>query len=192
MEVVLQLGLMPRTTASNTVWSTDTLSINKTYLIVASYQLNSGTSNDVVNLWLNPSSASFGGTEPFPTLSAINTGTDLTSLDRILVRQDSNTETPFIEMDELRIGLDWISVTPPIGSSPLISVDPTGLNNFTYVIGSGPSDLQNYILTGSNLNSSNVVITAPTIMKYPPMVELPGAIQLQYLDMEHQSIRQFL
>jgi hypothetical protein len=155
------IGLNPRSTG-NTIWSNDTLKINKTYFVVASYEFVSGATNDIVKLWLNPSSASFGLTEPSPTLSATNTGTELNSLDQILVRQDSNTETPFIELDELRIGTTWADVTPPVGISPLITVAPTGLENFTYVVGSGPSDLQNYVITGSNLNGSDVVITAPT------------------------------
>ncbi len=156
------IGINARTTVANTVWSTDTLSINKTYLVVVSYQLNSGASDDIVNLWLNPSSSSFGGIEPTPTLSATNTGTDLNSLDRILIRQDSNSETPFIDLDELRIGTSWASVTPPVGISPIITIDPTGLDNFNYVAGAGPSELQNYSLAASNLDGSDVVISAPS------------------------------
>ena len=34
------------------------------------------------------------------------------SIDRFILRQDSAGETPFIVLDELRIGTSWVSVTP--------------------------------------------------------------------------------
>jgi len=103
------IGINPRTTAANTVWSTGTTSVNTTFLVVVSYQLVSGATNDVVRLWMNPIA---GSSEPAATLTATNTLADLANLNRILIRQDSAGATPFVEMDELRVGLNWASVTP--------------------------------------------------------------------------------
>jgi hypothetical protein len=102
------IGINPRTTVTNTVWSTATV-INTTVFIVISYQMVTGTTNDVVKMWINPTP---GGTEPAATASATNTGTDLANVDRILIRQDAAATTPFIQMDELRIGTTWADVTP--------------------------------------------------------------------------------
>ena len=106
----IDIGLNTRTTAANTVWTTGTTAINNTVLVVVSYQLNSGLANDVVKIWINPTP---GSIEPAATLSVTNTGgTDLLNLNRILIRQDSATNTPSISMDELRVGTTWESVTP--------------------------------------------------------------------------------
>ena len=57
-------------------------------------------------------SAFFGGTTPpAPTLTITNGGTDLTDIDRIFVRQDSPSETPYIDMDEIRVNTNWTDVT---------------------------------------------------------------------------------
>lgn len=103
------IGINPRTTAANTVYASTNYSINQTYLVVGSYTFVDGTANDIVKLWINPVP---GSVEPAPTATATNTGTDLTSASRFLVRQGSATDTPFIQFDELRIGTTWASVTP--------------------------------------------------------------------------------
>ncbi len=158
-----QLGLNPRSSEiANTVWSNDTLLINRTTFIVISYQIVSGLQNDLVSLWQNPISTSFGGTAPNPTLTAVNSQTDLSNLNRILIRQDAVNSTPFIEMDELRIATSWANVTPAISGLPLITVNPSGLINLNYFFGSGPAIAQSYNLTGTNLNGSDVMVIAPT------------------------------
>ena len=119
------IGINPKTTVANTVWST-AQSVNTTLLIVISYEILSGSTNDIVNLWINPIP---GLNQPVPTLTATNTlVADLANLNRILIRQDASTSTPFIEMDELRIGTSWSSVTP--SNSTLFNA-PAGLTTFT-------------------------------------------------------------
>ena len=151
------LGINPRTTAANTQWSSGTTSINNTLLVVVSYTIVSGTGNDVVKMWINPQ---LGGTEPTPTLTATNTGgTDLLNINRILLRQDGTTTTPFIEMDEFRIGTSWTDVTPA-GSSPTVTPSVATLTGFTTTAGTA-SAAQTFAVTGSNL-TANVTVTAPT------------------------------
>jgi hypothetical protein len=103
------IGINPRTTSANTVWTSGTTSINTTILVVISYQIVAGPTNDIVKLWINPI---LGGTEPTATLTATNGLTDLVNLNRIFIRQDGTSATPSITMDELRIGTTWESVTP--------------------------------------------------------------------------------
>lgn len=110
------IGINPRTTAANTVWSSGTTTVNTNILVVVAYQIVSGVTNDVVSLWINPS---LGGSQPAATLTGTNTLTDLANLNRVLIRQDAATSTPNIEIDELRIGTTWASVTPAAsGSTP--------------------------------------------------------------------------
>jgi hypothetical protein len=122
------IGLNPRTTAANTVWTTGTTSINTTVFVVISYQIVSGSTNDVVKMWINPTP---GQTEPAATLSATNGLTDLANLNRILIRQDGASATPNIEMDELRIGTTWADVTPS-GSNTAPVVTTTAATNIAY------------------------------------------------------------
>jgi hypothetical protein len=104
------IGINPKTTATNTAWTSGTTPLNSTVLVVVSYQMVAGTLNDVVRLWVNPVP---GGAEPTVTASATNgVASDLVNINRILIRQDGTTATPSIEMDEFRIGTTWASVTP--------------------------------------------------------------------------------
>ncbi len=113
-----RIGINPRTSTANTVWVTGTQPTGNSVLIVVSYEFIEGTGNDVVNIWVNPSAASLGAaTPPAATATVTNTGgTDLGSISQFFIRQDSDTETPFIDMDECRVGTSWADVTPA-GSS---------------------------------------------------------------------------
>ncbi len=109
-----QIGINSRTNTANTVFTSSSYAKDAEVFIVASYEVVDGTGNDVAKIWINPASQDFGAAnEPASTLSITNTGgTDLTSVKRIFIRQDSDTETPAIELDELRIGDTWAQVTP--------------------------------------------------------------------------------
>lgn len=150
------IGISPRTTAASTVWSSGTTAINTTVLVVISYQMISGTQNDQVRLWINPTLGQT--TEPTATLSAINTGTnaDLLNVNRIFLRQDSASATPFITMDEFRIGTTWESVTP--GGGIGLSVSGT-LGSLTTIYGT-PSTTAQFTTSGSMLNEG-ITITPP-------------------------------
>lgn len=114
-ESTFNIGVNPRTTAANTVNSSTTYNTNTTYLIVISYTVVDGTGNDIVKIWINPSS--LGTTEPTASATSTNTGTDLTSVGRLLIRQGSATDTPNVELDEFRIGTTWADVTPQATAS---------------------------------------------------------------------------
>jgi len=102
------IGLDKNTSTTNFVFDTTDYSINSEIFIVISYDFTTNTSK----MWINPVSTSLGiATAPTATLTA-STGTDRTSIDRIFIRQDSVSETPFIVLDETRVGNSWADVTP--------------------------------------------------------------------------------
>lgn len=134
------IGINPRTTAVNTVFGALAYNINQTYLIVASYTFNAATGDDVVKLWVNPT---LGGAEPTATATATNTGgTDLALISRILIRQGSATDTPNVEIDELRISTTWAdatTTTAALGTNQNntiagFSISPNPVNNGVFYI----------------------------------------------------------
>ncbi len=54
----------------------------------------------------------------------------------------------------------WLMGTPV--ATPTLFVSPSSLSGFTYVEGSGPSSSQSFTLSGSELDGSQVTLTAPT------------------------------
>ncbi|WP_250433253.1 lamin tail domain-containing protein [Hanstruepera flava] len=81
--------------------------INDEVFVVMSYE----TSTGVMNAWINPDSADFEGSAPAVTLT-INDPAMATSISQFGLRQDSTSETGFMDVDELRIGTSWAEVTP--------------------------------------------------------------------------------
>jgi len=104
------IGISNRSTSAVSYTLTD-MDINTTYFIVASYEIVAGAANDVSKMWIN--TAQFGGVAPVPSLTATG-GTDLSAngIGRILFRQAAATTTPFVEVDEIRVGTTWNDVTP--------------------------------------------------------------------------------
>jgi hypothetical protein len=120
-----KFNLAHGTRSSIPVWVTSAgvpvkYSINTPIFIVAAYEIIgsyvSGTPNDKSSMWVNPSSSTFENlTTPTPTLTGDLTGTginDLNLVNRFYIRQDAPNTTPTINIDEIRIGSTWASVTP--------------------------------------------------------------------------------
>jgi len=77
-----------------------------TYLIVAKYEWVAGATNDVVTLWVNPTS--LGAGEASGNKVATSTGVDGTgNAGRLTLCRGPN-----VNLDEVRIGLTWAAVTP--------------------------------------------------------------------------------
>ena len=60
------------------------------------------------------------------------------------------------------IYIDNIVITQSGSSTPTLTVSPTTLTGYTYEEGAGPSTSQNFALSGSNLDGTEVTVTAPT------------------------------
>ncbi|TCJ17750.1 T9SS type A sorting domain-containing protein [Flaviaesturariibacter flavus] len=151
------LGISTRS-SSTTSFSTANLDLNTTYLVVIAYQMNSGTQNDVAMLWINPTS--LGATAPPADVTAASpTGAtaDLANVGRFQLRQDNATNTPFVEFDELRIGLDYASVTPaaPAGTATLSASALAAFGNVCVNTTSGPNS---FTISGSNLSTAAVTV----------------------------------
>jgi hypothetical protein len=121
------LGVNAKSTVTYTVWDVAVLPLNTPILVVVSYEIVAGTINDIAKMWINPAPGTLGGgSAPTPTLTVTNGAADLSSVERIFLRQDYSTATPYINIDEIRVGTSWASVTPTSsGVSEL-----TDINNF--------------------------------------------------------------
>jgi len=105
------LGIEVRTaTGASTSFATATYQTGQTYFVVVGYTFNPAASDDSVDLWVNPV---IGAAQPAATISDAQTaaGIDLSTISNFLLRQDSATETPSLQIDELRIGTTWTQVT---------------------------------------------------------------------------------
>ncbi len=97
------LGVLKGSSATNIVYTTTSYSTNTTHLIVLKYTINSGAGDDVVSLFVNPSTASEGT----PTVTASDVAsTDLSPFAAIALRQaGANTNT--LTVDGLRVATTW-------------------------------------------------------------------------------------
>ena len=108
-----QIGLSKSTSATNDiVWHPTTLSSNDTVFVVGSYTFTAGPGNDTARLWINPSPATFGLSDaPGPTLAA-TAGLDVNQLASFVLFQKAAPTLPaLLQLDELRLGATWGSVT---------------------------------------------------------------------------------
>ena len=85
--------------------------------VVVSYDFVTGTINDTSRIWVNPTLGESVPPTPLLTLTAVGTtNIDLASIGRINLRQGSGDTDTSLEVDELRVGTTWASVTPPQSS----------------------------------------------------------------------------
>ena len=113
-----------RASSSNTtVWYANDLDINSTYLIVLNYNLISGTTNDVLKLWINPG---LTGSEPVADLTQTS-ALDLTNIARIAIRQgytaSPRMQTPDADIDGIIVGNSWNDITGVEGQPSISSVN---------------------------------------------------------------------
>jgi autotransporter-associated beta strand protein len=153
------VGFFSRQTSNGPQFSTTPLTMNTTQLVVVSYTFVAGSNNDLIKLWLNP--ASFGGTEPAPTLSITNANGDVTSLDRLTLWQ-RDSSTPNMSIDELIVATSWAEVTPPSGTPPSITTQPSaqsvnsgGTAIFSVTADGDPLPSYQWRKDGSNISGAN-------------------------------------
>ena len=107
-------------------------SINTPIFIVGCYEIIgtflNGTPNDKSSFWINPISSTFENTLP-PTATITSnlsggSANDINPVTSFYIRQDAASNTPSVDIDEVRIGLTWASVTPKsisTGTNDIIS-----------------------------------------------------------------------
>ena len=103
-------------------------SINTPIFVVARYEIIAGIANDKSSFWINPSPSTFENA--LPPLANIYrdlapTGiSEIEVVNRFYLYQDAVSNTPSTDIDEVRIGLTWASVTPksvPTGTNDVLS-----------------------------------------------------------------------
>jgi hypothetical protein len=101
-------------------------SLNTTYLVVLRYRIVAGTTNDIVELYVNPTpGAAMPGTATV-TYSGSDTDVSVTTgIGRIGFRQNSTTAGAEVQIDEVRVGTAWSDVTPAASATATPSPSPT-------------------------------------------------------------------
>lgn len=110
----VRLGLAKLRAVTN--WANVPLSVGSTYFVVLKYEFVSGSNNDTVSLWVNPTSG--GNSEPTPdiTFSTGSDGNNSTGIGRCFIYGGTS-----VDLDEIRIASTWQEAAPP-GVQPPPSV----------------------------------------------------------------------
>ncbi len=112
-----EIGTQKVGNASDQVWYTgQTFNTSDTIFVVVGYTFNAGASDDVVKMWINPLSSTFGsGSAPTETLITTTATTDNAQIGSLFLTQRANNLNPnVIIVDDLRIGTTWADVTPQV------------------------------------------------------------------------------
>ncbi len=149
------IGIATRTTAAAVSWLPGDYDPGTSYFIVRAYEIIAGTGNDVGKIWINPTP---GSAEPAANATAA-VGTDLASVQKVFLRQDNTTNTPFIEVDEIRVGATWATVTPSNVATPAITIS-TPLPTFGNICLNATAGPNSFAISGSNLTTADVTVGA--------------------------------
>jgi hypothetical protein len=153
---------------ADTVYTDYLYTTGSTYLIIMEYLFNSGSSDDAVNLWIDPT---LTGGPPIPDLTQTDASEDPSNLGTIALRQ-SGTNGPVLFIDGIRIGTTWETITsgtvtnPPVITNILLEPFPAGQNidiTCDVTIASGTIDsVRLYFYTDFNLNNLDSLPMNPT------------------------------
>jgi pectate lyase len=98
---------------NGTTWASSPLTVGSMYLIVTKYQFGPSSGDDVVALWVNPTT---GGTNEPAAQVSFSTGGDgnsSTGIGRAYIYGGASAD-----LDEVRVGTSWADVTPSAGTPP--------------------------------------------------------------------------
>ena len=135
------------TGSTSTMHTGFTANLAEPVFVVMSYNLD----NDEVKLWTVPDGSTFGTNTP-PAANITLTGGSASEINRFILRQDSDSETPTIDFDELRIGTSWSAVTSnPTASVRNSAIDgfamyPNPITNKRFTISSASSDAKEIVI----------------------------------------------
>ena len=113
----IQLGILKAPGSGTTVWTTTNINVGSTFFCVVRHQILPGTTDDIIDLWVNPPAASFGVSEasvPVPSATT-STGTESSSSTGP-GRLYFDIGMTNAEFDEVRMATNWNIVTPAFGS----------------------------------------------------------------------------
>jgi hypothetical protein len=156
------LGLGGRSTTLGPL-PTNRYTTGTTHLIVVSYEFVAGTANDIMRIWIDPDSATFGGTAPTP-YQTMTGFTDTTSLNTVDLKSSSSVPADTF-IDELRVGTSWADVTPVQIQNQTITFPNPGNQTITNSVvltataSSGLSVTYGVVSGSATLNGSTVTFT---------------------------------
>lgn len=153
----LAFGIAQSSTTPN--YSGFNYNLNTTYLVVLKFHIVAGNSNDYSEIIINPA---LNGAEPGSGWieNSDNSGTDLGAIGTVALRQGSNSSGPVMRLDGIRVSSNWAGIAGT-GTPPDLTVNPTSLSGFNYVVMSGPSAEQSFTVSGSGL-SGNIIVAPPS------------------------------
>ncbi|HXI71061.1 MAG TPA: invasin domain 3-containing protein [Verrucomicrobiae bacterium] len=145
-------------------YETSATAVNTTVLIVARYTFHTSPAKDVVDLWVNPSSASYGGSAPAPD-KTITSAANWPGLAYFSMSYNNNDTTFGEKWDEVRIGATWAQAVPLSNTSGAASAAHSLMVSATpaSIVASGASTsvvkMQARDLNGVNLTSGGSTVT---------------------------------
>ena len=150
-EASYNLGVFKGGGETTGAYAANALSLSNTVFVVGRYVFGDGTADDTCALWVNPDPSTFGATNaPTPSAGDIGVGVaDLPQIDRFFFRSSGGPSRSYA--DEVRVGLAWADVTPPLVTTPSLSLVSNGDGTVTL---SWPKTATGFNLEGAlNLNS---------------------------------------
>lgn len=145
-----QLGTgVTAATAARTYDASHSYTTNDTLFLVLSYTFNSGATNDVAKLYVNPVPGSLESANT-PVVTAVGTNVNNSQVQSFFLRNNS-VEPGVTQIDDLRVGTTWADVTPV--SSPTLRIEKALPN----VLISWPTNNNTGFLLESNavINTTN-------------------------------------
>ena len=112
--------------SSTPTFTSETYDVGVVIFVVMSYDIDNGQTN----VWINPDPSTFGDTAPTATINTTETSNAASKINLFILRQDSSGETPFLQIDELRINSSWASVTPASGTASASNNTIAGFNAY--------------------------------------------------------------
>jgi hypothetical protein len=104
-KVLFGVSKATNATSTATVYSTASVDTSLTHLLVLKYAANSGASDDIVSLFIDPSISSVEGAA---SLIATDVATDYDSTYMAFsFRQGTSTSAPLLNIDEVRVASTW-------------------------------------------------------------------------------------
>lgn len=123
-----------------------------TYLVVVKYTFVAGASNDIVEIFVNPTP---GSVEPAATLAATDAdGSEPAQLSAVAIRQGTSSSAPVVQVDGIRVATTWAEAVAT-GGGPTPTPAPTQKPNVD-MNGDGRTDFVITRLAGSAFTGSSL------------------------------------
>lgn len=96
------LGLRATSANAASVFKSSDYATGETRLVVISYEMVDGSTNDIMSIWIDPT---LGGSEPSADLTQVGAAADLANLARFFLRQGTNAVNA--DIDGIRVAKNW-------------------------------------------------------------------------------------